>query len=130
MSFLRIFSTISSIVSRAFRSSYSRKRLISSRSFVVLMIRWLIDCRRWSAKEVMLAVTYSRGIPCSSIRIVVVDLYVAGMAKATTAARTNTPRAGTRIAHFLRRRIPARSFTDLTSRSVSIVLPSFIKRVP
>ena len=83
------------------------------------MIRWLIVWSRWSAKLVMLVATYSRGISCSSIRIVVVDLYVLGRKIARSAASPKTARAGTTTSHFMRRRMPTMSATVLTSLSGS-----------
>ena len=116
---LRIFPTISSIVILSFSSWYRWNRFITSIRFVVLMIRWLIVWSRWSAKLVMLVATYSRGISCSSIRIVVADLYVLGRKRARSPASPKIARAGTTMFHFLRRRMPTRSATVLTSVSGS-----------
>jgi hypothetical protein len=116
---LRIFATISSTGTLSFRFAYSRNRVMRSSILVLLMIRWLIDCRRWSAKEAMLPATYSRGTSCSSINTVVVDLYVLGRAKATTAASAKMPNAGRKISRFRLRKTSARSWNVFTSRSAA-----------
>ena len=73
----------------------------------MIIIRWLMVCRRCSAKPVTVAATNSRGISCSSIRIVEVARYVGGQLKAAIAAAKNTSTAGITRLHLRRRMIAA-----------------------